>query len=306
MRAVTFADYGDVNVLKVADVPAPVPGAGQLLVQVRAASANPMDWKIRRGLAKEHFPVELPAQQGNDVAGVVTALGPDVSGFAIGDEVLGAATGAAQAELSLAPAALTIKRPAGLTWEVAGSLFVAGTTAYAMVEAVQVEAGDNVLVAGATGGVGTVAAQLAHLRGARVIGVASDHNAGWLSAHGIEHVAYGDGLQERIEVLAGTGGISAALDCYGAPNVEVAIGLGVAPERIDTIADFAAPQRWPGVQAVGSAKAARPEVLIELVDLILDGKLELPISATYPLDQVVQAYTQLEQQHPLGKVVLMP
>jgi NADPH:quinone reductase-like Zn-dependent oxidoreductase len=297
------------DVLEVVDVPRPAPAAGQVLVSVRAASINPGEAKIRDGALHERWPATFPSGEGSDLAGVVQELGDGVDAFATGDEVLGHVdTRSSQAEYAVADVANLIAKPSALPWEVAGSLFVAGSTAWAMVKAVEVTQGDIVLVAGATGGVGTLACQLATLAGGTVIGIASDRNADWLRAHGVVPIPYGAGVAERIREAARRIGHEAPdvlLDAHGGGYVELGLELGIALERIDTIADFAAVERF-GVKADGSAAGSTPATLTELAELAADGRLEVPIAATFPLEQVREAYRALEQDHPLGKLVLLP
>jgi len=183
-------------------------------------------------------------------------------------------------------------------------LFVVGTTAYAAVKAVALKKGDTVIVSGAAGGVGSVVCQLAVDAGARVIGLASPPHHQWLSDHGVIPVAYGEGLPDRIREAAG-GHVDALIDTFGNGYVELAINLGIPPDRIDTIIDFAAAEKY-GVRTDGNSKGARAEVLSELAGLIAAGRLEIPIAKVYHLDEVREAYTELEQRHTHGKIVLVP
>ena len=204
-KAVRFDQYGDVDVLKVVDVPRPVPGPGQVLVQVNAAGINPGEAKIREGLMHAQWPATFPSGQGSDLAGIVAETGPDVTGFAAGDEVIGFTNNrASQAEFVLAEASNLTPKPAAVPWEAAGALFVAGATAWAAVRAVTLAEGDTVVVAGAAGGVGSIAVQLARRAGATVIGLASEANHEWLRSHGVIPVAYGAGVEDRIRQAAGT------------------------------------------------------------------------------------------------------
>jgi NADPH:quinone reductase-like Zn-dependent oxidoreductase len=304
-KAVRFDRYGDVDVLQVVDVPRPVPKDGQVVVRVRAAGINPGEAVIRRGLLHERWPATFPSGQGSDLAGVVDELGPGVDGVAVGDEVIGFTHDrASQAELVAVDADHLTPRPPGVPWEVAGALFVAGATAYAAVQAVAPGEGDTVAVSGAAGGVGTLAGQLAHRAGATVLGLASPPHHGWLREHGIVPVAYGDGVEQRIRDAAG-GELDAFVDTYGGGYVDMAVGLGVAPDRIDTIADYPAAQRH-GTRTEGNMAGARAQVMAELAGLIDAGELDVPIAATYPLAEVRDAYRELEQRHTLGKIVLLP
>jgi NADPH:quinone reductase-like Zn-dependent oxidoreductase len=304
-RAVQFERYGDVDVLQVVDVPRPVPGHGQAVVRVKAAGINPGEAAIRAGLLHERWPATFPAGQGSDLAGVVDEVGDGVAGVAVGDEVIGFTHDrASQAELVAVDADHLTPRPPGVPWEVAGALFVVGATAYAAVRAVAPGKDDTVVISGAAGGVGTIAVQLARLAGARVVGLASPPHHDWLLDRGIVPVDYGDGVEERIHDAA-DGRIDAFIDTFGGGYVDLAISLGIAPERIDTIVDWTAAQRY-GVRTDGNMAGARAGVLAELAGMIDSGRLDLPIARTYPLADVREAYRELEQRHTLGKIVLIP
>jgi NADPH:quinone reductase-like Zn-dependent oxidoreductase len=304
-QAVRFDQYGGIDVLRVADVERPVPGPGEVLVRVKATSINPGEAKIRAGALADRWPATFPSGEGSDLAGIVEERGEGVTGFAAGDEVLGWTDNrAAHAELVLAEAAHLVPKPVGVSWEAAGSLYVAGATAYAMVRAVEAGDDDTVVVSGAAGGVGTIAVQLARKAGAAVIGLASAPHHEWLSSHGVIPVTYGEGAADRIRSAAGAP-VDAFLDTYGGNYVELALELGVRPERVDTIADFQAGEKY-GVKTDGNAAGASPEVLAELASLVDRGLLEIPIANVYPLDKVQDAYRELEHGHTLGKIVLRP
>ncbi|HWE90400.1 MAG TPA: NADP-dependent oxidoreductase [Pseudonocardiaceae bacterium] len=304
-QAVRFAEYGGIDVLRVVDVPRPVPGDGQVLVQVKAAGINPGEAAIRSGAVHDRWPATFPSGQGSDLAGVVAEIGSGVTGVAVGDEVIGFTYNrASHAEfVVVAPEDLT-PRPAGVPWEAAGALFVAGATAWAAVRAVGLGEGDTVVVSGAAGGVGSIAVQLAKHAGATVIGLASERNHQWLRDHGVIPVAYGEGVTGRIQA-AGEGKIDAFIDTFGGGYVELAVELGVQPDRIDTIIDWAAAEKY-GVKTEGSMAGGSAAVLAELAALIDAGELEIPIAAGYPLAQVQDAYRELEQRHTRGKIVLKP
>jgi NADPH:quinone reductase-like Zn-dependent oxidoreductase len=305
-KAVRYDEYGGVEVLKVVDVPQPEPGPGQVLVQVKAASINPGEAKIREGLLAERWPSTFPSGQGSDLAGVVAAVGPDVTAFHPGDEVLGWTDNrASQAEYVVTEATDLTARPAGLPWPVAGSLYVAGATAYGAIHAVGLTAGDTLVVAGAAGGVGSITVQLAKHVGATVIGLASEPNHEWLRGHGVIPVSYGDGVEDRIRAAAPGGTADAFIDTVGGDYVQIALDLGVAPARVDTIANFAAVEKF-GVKAEGNAAGASTANLADLAKLIAAGEIEVPIAATYPLDQVQDAYRELAAGHTHGKIVLIP
>jgi NADPH:quinone reductase-like Zn-dependent oxidoreductase len=304
VKAVRFDEYGGIDVLQVVDVPRPVPDSGQVLVQVKAAGINPGEAKIREGLLDALWPATFPSGEGSDLAGIVAEAGPGVTGFSAGDEVIGWTDNrASQAEYVVVEARHLTAKPAGVPWEVAGALFVAGVTAWAAVRAVNLTEGDTVVVSGAAGGVGSLAVQLARRAGATVIGLAGETHVQWLAGHGVIPVAYGDGVADRIRQAATK--VDAFVDTYGAEYVELALGLGVAPSRIDTIANFEAVGRF-GVKGDGSAAGSSASVLAELAGLIAAGELEVPIAATFPLDRVQDAYRRLAEGHLLGKIVLLP
>src|ERR1700754_4956288 len=180
-KAVRFDDYGGVEVLGVREVPRPEPGPGQVLVAVRAAGINPSEGKMRQGLVRAIFPSTFPSGQGSDLAGVVEELGAGVEGVAVGDEVIGYTDNRdSQAEYVLVEAANLTAKPAEVPWEVAGALFVAGVTGVATVRAVAPTSAEAVVIAGAGGGVGVFAVQLAVRTGARVIALAGERHHAWL------------------------------------------------------------------------------------------------------------------------------
>ncbi len=303
-RAVRFDRYGDIDVLEVREVERPVPGAGQVLVKVKAAGINPGEASIRKGLLHERWPATFPSGEGSDLAGVVEEVGQGVQRFDTGDEVIGFThERASHAEFVVVDADDLTPRPPDVPWEAAGGLFVVGATAWAAVRAVAPNAGDTVVVSGAAGGVGSLAVQLARIAGATVIGLASERHHAWLSDHGVIPLTYGDGVAERIRD-ASSGSVDAFIDTFGGGYVDLAIDLGVRPERINTIIDYEAAQRV-GAKTDGSMVGASAAVLAELAQLIASGRLEVPIARVYPLEQVQDAYRELEQRHTLGKIVLV-
>ena len=304
-RAVKFNGYGDIDVLEVVEVAKPVPAPGQVLVRMKAAGINPGEASIRKGLLHDMFPTTFPSGEGSDVAGQIEELGAGVETFAVGDDVIGFTENrCSHADLVLVDAENLVERPANVPWEVAGGLFVAGTTAYAAVRAVGVEAGDVVVVSGAAGGVGSLAVQLAKNKGATVVGLASTANHDWLAAHGVVPVSYGDGVADRIRSAVGDK-VDAFIDTFGADYIRLALDLGVAPDRIDTIINFADAAKY-GVKTDGNSAAANAQVLGELADMIDRGDLEVPIANVYPLNRVRDAYRELEQRSTRGKIVLVP
>jgi NADPH:quinone reductase-like Zn-dependent oxidoreductase len=303
-RAVRFDRYGGLDVLYVADVDPPTPGAGQVQVQVKAAGINPGETSIRAGAYAERWPATFPSGEGSDFAGVVSAVGDGVGAPAVGTDVIGwTDQRASHAEYVAVPADQVVPKPPQVPWEVAGGLYVAGGTAVGVVTAVAPHPGETVVVSGAAGGVGVLTVQLARREGADVIGIASPANADWLSEHGIRPVAYGDGLADRLHAAA-PGGIDAWIDLYGDGYVELAASLGVPVERTVTIIDFAGAGRT-GARTVFGADTPGAPALTRLAELAATGDLDVPVR-TFPLDRVRDAYAELEKRHTRGKIVLVP
>lgn len=302
MKAVLFNQYGGIDVLRVTDVPTPMPAYGEVLVKVKAASINPGEAKIRTGVLHAMWPATFPSGEGSDFAGIVAKLGSATTGLAAADEVIGFTNRrASHAEYVVVEAANLTRKPANVSWEAAGSLPIVGSTAYAAVRAVSLKPGDTVAVSGAAGGVGSIAVQLAKRAGANVIGIAGPGNHDWLTAHGIRPVAYGDSLSDRLRAAR----LDALIDTHGGGYVKLAVDLGLAPERINTIIDFPAVQQYH-VKAEGSQTALNAAVLAELAGLLAASELEVPIAATFPLADVRSAFALLEQGHTRGKIVLLP
>lgn len=304
-RAVRFDRYGGRDVLYVTDIDMPTAGPGEVVVEVRAAGINPGEAGIRSGALHDIFPATFPCGEGSDLAGVVTQVGPGVTEFAVGDEVLGFSfRRSSHATHTAVPVGQLINKPDELSWETAGSLYVVGATAYAAVRSVNPQPGETVAVSAAAGGVGSIVVQLLVRQEARVLGIAGPGNADWLRGHGVTPIAYGDGLADRLRDAA-PDGINAFIDLFGPDYVQLAVDLGVAPERIDTIISFQKAAEV-GAKTEGSAEASTQEVLSEIADLIVSGAIEFDIAATYPLDRVADAFAELEQRHTHGKIVLVP
>lgn len=278
-KAVRFDHYGGTDVLYVANVEIPHADRGELIVSVRAAGINPGESSIREGLLDAMFPATFPSGQGSDLAGVVSEVGAGVEAFAVGDEVLGwSDRRSSHAEFVSVSFDHLIHKPPTLSWEVAGSLYVVGTTAFAAVRAVNAGPGDTVVVSAAAGGVGSITVQLAKVKGAEVIGIASEANAGWLTSIGVTPVTYGEGLADRVRAIA-PDGVDAFIDTFGEEYIRLAIELDVDRNRIETIIAFQAAQET-GVKAEGSSTAATTEILAEMASLVASGRIMMPIAAT--------------------------
>ncbi|WP_067546640.1 NADP-dependent oxidoreductase [Nocardia crassostreae] len=309
--AVVATAYGGPEVLSLIEVAVPPPG--EATVEVRAAGVNPFDYKRFSG-AFGSDPAALPMRLGGEVSGVVTAVGGDATGragaIAVGDEVLARVDGGYAGAVNVA-ATKVIPKPAEVSWEVAAGLQAVGGTAVHLVAATKVGPGDTVLVHGAGGSVGSLAAQLAAARGATVIGTASAAHHDRLRGYGVLPVAYGPGLADRVRALAPEG-VDVALDTVGTDEA-VAVSLELVPDRsrIATIVAFGAAAEH-GFQALGFAPGADPGVEIrsnawrELLELVRAGNLDLVIAATYPLAEVAAAIEFVMAGHAGGKVVLLP
>jgi len=296
-RVIRFSRFGGPEVLELADEPLTEPGTGQVRVELRAAGLNPADAKRRDG--GPQYSVTFPAGIGRELAGVVEAVGAEVTHLAPGDEVFGTVPdGAFQTHL-VADASFFARKPAALPWDVAGALALVGQTAWDALASQPVQAGQTIVVSAAAGGVGGVLSQLAVLRGIRVIGSASPANHEWLRSRGIEPVSYGPGLVADVRALA-PDGVTAAFDLHGESAVRQLLELGIPPHRVNTNAMD--PSTF-GIRRVGRGPTSIP-TLDALAALVVAGDVELPIAASFPFDDVADAFRRLETGHLRGKVVI--
>jgi NADPH:quinone reductase-like Zn-dependent oxidoreductase len=299
MQAVTYAEFGGPEVLRVSEVEDPRPGPGQVRIAVRAAGVNPWDWKLRGGMMPG---AELPRIDGLEAAGVVDAVGPGVEGTAVGDEVLGFAVGGAAAELALLDD--WTAKPAGAAWEAAAGVPVAAETSVRVFTVLGgLHEGGTLVVNGAAGGVGSIGVQLARARGQRVIGTASERNHEFLRSLGAEPTTYGPGLVERVRALA-PDGVDLAFDTAGRGSVPDLIELTGDPARVATIADFGAGSL--GVKVTGGSDFRALEALGEAAALAEAGRLQVPIESTFPFSRAAEAHRASEAGHVRGKLVLVP
>ena len=303
MKAVIYRRYGGPEVLEYTDVPDPKVAQNSVLVHVRAAALNPADHLLQAGLGESHTDAWFPVIPGWDVAGVVERVGAGVSEFAPGDEVIGYIRQdilhhGAYAERVSTPVETLVRKPRTASWPEAAGLPLAGLTAYrAIIQTLSVEPGETVLIHGAAGGVGAVAAQLALAREAHVIGAASAGHHDFLRSIGVLPVAHGEGIADRVRALA-PNGLDAVLDCVGKGVLHTTVNLGSGRMRACSIADGG-----PGITTV-FARLDRA-VLTRLVEMVDEGKIRVPIAATYPLAQAAEAQAALKQPHPPGKYVLV-
>ncbi|TWV29533.1 NADP-dependent oxidoreductase [Streptomyces misionensis] len=302
-RAVVFSEYGGPEVLQVVERPLPAPGAGEVRLAVHAAGVNPLDWKVRSGAAASFLPVEFPVVPGGDVAGVVDAVGPGVTEFAVGDEVLGSIGFGGYAEAVVVSAGALTEKPASLMWETAAALPVAANTALHALDELKLRESETIVIDGAAGGVGTVAVQLAALRGARVIGTAREANHAYLRSLGATPVAYGAGLADRIRSVAPQG-VDAVLDASGRGSLSALIEVAGGADRVVTIADFSAAR--VGVRMISADAEGAGQRIGAAAALAAEGRLTVPIAATYSLEEAAEAHRVSEQGHVRGKLVILP
>jgi NADPH:quinone reductase-like Zn-dependent oxidoreductase len=297
MKAVQFAEYGGPEVLQIVEVDEPHAGAGQVRIAVHAAGVNGIDWKIRAGFMRDQSPRTLPAGTGVDAAGVVDEVGDGVEDVAVGDAVFGSGsvTFAEYAVLSSWAA-----KPDALPFEEAAGYPVPIETAIRIVDQVGVQPGETLLVSGAAGGVGSAVLQVARARGILVIGTASERSDEYLRSLGAVPTTYGDGLVERVRVLA-TNGVDAALDIAGSGVIPELIELTGEPSQVLSIADFSAPRYGAQVSSSPTNVAA---ALAEAARLYTAGAFHIPVERTFPLAAAGEAQATSMAGHVVGRLVV--
>jgi NADPH:quinone reductase-like Zn-dependent oxidoreductase len=301
-RVVRYHRYGGPEVLTLDEVPAPQPGPGQVRVRVRAAGVNAIDWKRRRGLFAHGEPLREPAGTGIELSGTIDAVGPATPGWRVGQDVLGRVPTGAAATHALADPDSLLAKPDWLAFEQAAALPVAAETAVRTLRQLAVRAGQTLLVHAVAGGVGVLAAQLARARGVAVVGTASPSHHAVLRELGVEPVAYGDGLADRVRAAA-PGGIDAVLDAAGRGALAVSIELAGGADKVITIADPQAASY--GVRfSAGTQGVGLREVFAEILPLLERGEVRMPIERIFPLHQAADAHRLSEDGHLLGKIVL--
>jgi len=300
MRALQFSTYGGPEVLQWAEAPEPHAGPGQIRIAVRAASVNPIDWKVLTGMLSGGEPMQGTGYLGYDAAGVVDEVGDEVTGVTVGDEVFGRGQ-YTQAEYAVLDA-WAAKAPS-VDWAVAAAAGVAGETSERGVRLLDVHAGDTLFVDGGAGGVGAVAVQMALALGAKVIASASEANHDYLRELGAIPVGYGQGLADRVRAAAG-GPVDAVFDVAGKTPVEELISLVPEPSQVVSIANYAAGQA--GARVTGGGADSHPmEALAEVGELLAQNKLVIKVQ-TFPFDRAAEAYRISQSGHVRGKLVLVP
>lgn len=305
MLAALVRAYGGPDVVEVGEVDEPLLGPDSVLVEVAAAGVNPVDWKVVAGNLKGRFPSHLPLIPGWDVAGTVKAVGPAVTGTRVGDRVAAYARkdhiqNGTYAELVAVHRRAYAPVPDGVELTVAGALPLAGLTAEQLLDAAQVGHGDTVLVHAASGGVGSFAVQLAALRGARVIGTASEANHGYLRELGAEPVAYGEALVERVRAVS-PGGVDVVIDLVGGETLAATPELLADGGRVASSMDPAAVHDLGGTYVFVNPDAA---MLGRLLELVAQGRLRVEIDRTFPLVRAADALAASKDGHVRGKVVI--
>ena len=301
MKALQFDEYGDPDVLRVADAPEPHAGPGQIRIAVKATSVNAYDWKVRSGMFAGGKQLDSPAYLGLDASGVVDEVGEGVTGVAVGDEVFGLGKNT-NAELAVLDS-WAHKAPA-IDWAVAAAVGVAAETSERALRLLDVKPGDTLFIDGGAGGVGATAAQIAIARGARVIASASQDNQGYLREIGATPVLYGEGLVDRVRAASGGKKIDAVLDVAGKSAIEDLISLAPEPSQVVTIANYGA--TGSGARLTGGAAESQPmKALAEAAELLRENKLVIKIQ-TFPLERAAEAHRISQAGHVRGKLVLLP
>jgi NADPH:quinone reductase-like Zn-dependent oxidoreductase len=314
ITSVVAAAYGGPEVLSVVESRLNDPEPDQVLIEVRAAGTNPVDYKLYSG-AYGDDPSNLPMSLGFEAAGIVTEVGGELEGpsgrIAVGDEVIVYSASGAYASGLLSPPSSVLAKPSTMSFEEASGLMLTGVTAIHALRATKSTAGDTLLVHGAAGGVGLMVVQIAVADGVRVIGTAGEAQQERLRSLGVEPVVYGDGLLERIRALA-PAGVTAAIDLVGTDEaIDVSVALVANRERIATIVSSARSSS-NGIQALGGGPGAdagveiRSAARLELIRRMEEGSLRVFVAATYPLIEAAAAHRQLAAGHAHGKIILIP
>jgi NADPH:quinone reductase-like Zn-dependent oxidoreductase len=300
MRALQFRAYGGPEVLEWAEAPDPHAGPGQIRIAVRAASVNPIDWKIISGAMAGGKPMEGTGYLGADAAGVVDEAGDGVTGVAVGDDVFGRGQHT-QAEYAVLGS--WAAKPPSIDWAVAGAAGVAGETGERGLRLLDVKAGDTLFVDGGAGGVGAAAVQMALARGGKVIASSSEANHDYLRELGATPVRYGQGVAERVRAAA-DGPVDAVFDVAGKTPVEELISLVPEPSQVVSIANFAAGQA--GARVTGGGADSHPmQALAQVAELLAQNKLVIKVQ-TFPFDRAAEPYRISQSGHVRGKLVLVP
>jgi len=301
MRAIRVHEYGGPEKLALETVERPEPSGNKVLVRLKAAGVNPVDWKLRSGMIKDWMPLSFPWAPGIDGAGVVEAVGPDVKGFAPGDHVFGVFSGS-YAEMALAPEGDLCKKPKNLSFEQAAAVPVGALTAWnGVIEDGAIQAGQHILVLGASGGVGVFAVQFAHWKKARVTGTTSAANAGFVMSIGADEVVdyQKDPVEQRI------GGVDVLFDTVGGEALERALKSmkkgGAALSVAGQVSEQAAKEY--GIRAIHTGRAPSDR-LHQIAALLESGAIQACVAKVFPLADAAAAHKLSESRHGRGRIVL--
>jgi len=303
MKAITYSAYGNPDVLELTDQPMPKVGPGMVLVKIKATSVNPVDWKIMGGHLDPLMDIQFPAIPGWDVAGVVESVGIDAHQFQPGDEVISYARkdyvhGGSFAEYIALPERVLARKPTTLNWNESAGLPLTGLTAFQVLNRLDVRGGETLLIHGGSGGVGSLAIQIASARGIKVIATASEKNHEFLRSLGAEPITYGDGLAERVKAME-PDGVDVVADFVGG-NVEATLAVLKEGGRHASIADGEVEKHggtWMWVTPIGAE-------LQELSELVDQHKLKVEVAETFPLAKAAEAFRLNMEGHTRGKVVV--
>lgn len=299
---VEYDRTGDTDVLEMRSHPLPAPGPGEVVVEVVTAGINHIDGFIRSGTETAWADEPWPRRSGSDFAGIVAATGPGVSRFRVGAEVIGHVRSGAHATYLTVRESALVAKPKTVTWETAGSLYLAGVTALDVLDDLRIGAGDIVVISAAAGGVGSIQAQIAKHLGATVIGTCGDRNFDYLRQLGIKPVRYGDGIADRIRKAAGAP-VTAFIDNFGQDGRALADELGVPEGRYRSSAD----RRDVELRLLEDdpeERARQTAQLERLTKLAERRAFTVLVSGFYPLTDIAEAYADLKKLHSRGKVVL--
>jgi NADPH:quinone reductase-like Zn-dependent oxidoreductase len=300
MKAIVVHQYGGPEVLKFEDYPDPVPGPGEVLVRVAAASVNPIDYKRRAGLTKDFYPMHFPGLIGIDMSGTVVKTGPAVEGFSVGDQVFAIADDT-YAELCVVKAAILAKVPKGLDLIQAAALPLVTTTGNQLSSATGIEAGQTVIVVGAAGNVGRSAVFTAKSRGAAVIAGVLMRQMGEAKTVGADQVVATD----DDTAISNLPPLDAVADTVGGRTAEKLIAK-VKPEGVFATV-LGAPQNvanYPSVKVVHVFSKFDRKTLEFMAEAVRDGKLVIPIGQTLPLREAAEAQAAAEKGG-VGKILLV-
>lgn len=302
MKSLRYSRYGGPDVLEFVESEIPKPRWGEVVVDVLASGINHIEAFVREGHLAETVPIELPAGQGSDFAGLVREVGTGVEGWKRGDEVIGHAVRGAHATHVVVPATSLVRKPKRVNWEEAGGLYLAGLTALDTLDGLRLGQGDTLVISAAAGGVGNIEAQLAKFAGVRVIGTCGERNHDFLREQGVTPVVYGEGMADRIRKIA-PGGVTAFIDNFGQDGQQLAFELGVPPQKYRSSEDRKAIE-LAAIAPDEEFAAHATKQLQRLAEFTADHALHVVVSAFYPFDLIIDAFEDLDRMHARGKIIV--